>query len=154
MRCLEYSSSSCPVVTYLGLFYVLVGALSIAVARHGGSGITFVMILTVVIFLITGGLTVVSFNKPSAFEDISGYIAGCEGNMNIVNWDNKYWNLDTRCENYALFIAFCVFLLFLVQPIGLIGLYFKKSGGGGGGGGGGGHGKDHGGTHTADRGGQ
>jgi len=137
-----------PIVTYLGLFYCLVGALSIAVARHGsggGGGITFVMVLTIIIFFITGGLTVISYASPSAFEGIAGYIGNCETNMNIVNWDNKYWGLDTRCENWALFTAFCVFFLFLVQPLGLISLFFKKSGGGGGKPKG-----DHGGTHTAD----
>jgi len=136
-----------PVVTYLGLFYVLVGALTIAVSRHGGEATTFVMVLTVIIFFITGGLTVVSYASPSAFEGIANYIANCEADMNIVNWDNKYWGLDTRCENWALFTAFCVYFLFLVQPLGLIALFFKKSGGGGGGGGG--HPKgDHAGTHT------
>jgi glucose dehydrogenase len=127
-----------PVTTYLGLYYILVGACSIAVARHGAggdAGITFTLVVTVLIFFVTGGLTVFS-GTGNYINNIQSYVGNCENDMNIENWDWKYYGLDTRCENWALFIVFCVFLLFLVQPLGIIAAFFKKSGGGGGGGGG------------------
>jgi len=131
-----------PVTTYLGLFFAAVGALTVAVGKHGGEkGVTFIIVLTVLVFFVTGGLTVFGNNLPF-HEAIDNYIIACEGDMNIINWDNSYINLDTRCENWALYVAFCVFFLFLVQPIALISLFFKQSGGGGGHGGagaGGGH---------------
>jgi len=131
-----------PVTTYLGLFYCVLAALTIAVVKHdigGKFGLIFVILLTCLIFLLTGGLTWIA-GSGNYFDLVASYPSGCESNMNIVNWDNLYQNLDTRCEHFALFIGFCVFLLFLVQPIALIALFFKKSGGGGGFGGGGHHG--------------
>jgi len=135
-----------PVTTYLGLFFAAVGALTIAVWKHGGEkGITFIIVLTILVFFVSGGLTV--FGYGSAFhEQIDNYIGNCQNDMNIINWDNTYINLDTRCENWALFIAFCVFFLFLIQPLGLISLFFKQSGGGGGGGSGAGGGHHNAGT--------
>jgi hypothetical protein len=128
-----------PVTTYLGLFYALVGALTISVARHAYDrdshntrrygwtrrGVYFVMILTVILFFITGGLTVFSYPVPIGyFEAIYNYIPYCQPNMNLSNDDDG--GLTTRCENWALFTAFSVFLLFLVQPIGLIALFHAK----------------------------
>jgi len=92
-------------------------------------GVTYLLVLTVVIFLLTGGLTVISFNSnatPVYFDRIADYIASCENNMNIVNFDNTYLNLNTRCENWALYVAFCTYLLFLVQPNAMIAIFFKK----------------------------
>jgi len=126
-----------PVTTYLGLFYCALAALTIAVVKHdigGKFGLIFVILLTCLIFLLTGGLTWIA-GGGDYFDAVASYPSQCMLDMNIVNWDNLYQNLDTRCENFALFIGFCVFLLFLVQPIALIALFFKKSGGGGGGGG-------------------
>jgi len=123
-----------PVTAYLGLFYVAVGAFTIAVIKHsigGKVGLYFVIGLTVIIFLLTGGLTFVAYPYGSFFEVVAGSISGCEGSMNIINLEDKYWNLDTRCENFALFEGFVVFLLFLVQPIALLALFFQKSGTGG-----------------------
>jgi hypothetical protein len=120
-----------PVTTYLGLFYVAVGAITIAVVKHsigGKAGLYFIIGLTLLIFLLTGGLTFIAYSAPY-FDNVAGSITGCEGSMNILNLEDKYWNLDTRCENYALFVGFCVFLLFLVQPIALLSLLFLKSGG-------------------------
>jgi len=133
-----------PVMTYLGLFFAAVGALTIAVSKHGGEkGITIVIVLTILVFFVSGGLTIFGYAQP-AHETINQYIIACQGDVNIINWDNSYINLDTRCENWALFVAFCVFFLFLMQPIAFISLFLKQSGGGGGGGGasggsGGGH---------------
>jgi len=124
-----------PETTYLGLFYVAIGALTIAVVRHslgGNAGLIFLIVLTIGIFLLTGGLTVVA-NSNNYFDRVAAYFTFCQRDMNIINWDNLYWNLDTRCENFSLFVAFCVFLLFLVQPVALLELFFKKSGGHGGG---------------------
>jgi membrane protein implicated in regulation of membrane protease activity len=132
-----------PVTTYLGLYYVLVGALTIAIARyayqrsgkhnsdhhryaHSRRGIEFVIALTVIIFFITGGLTVISYNTPAGyFESINGFIGYCQPSMNLDSEDDG--GLTTRCENWALFTAFSVFLLFLVQPIALIALFHIKS---------------------------
>jgi len=137
-----------PATAYLGLFYVAVGAFSIAVVKHsigGKAGLYFVIGLTILIFLLTGGLTFISYSN-NYFDEVANTItatpSACESSMHIIDWDDAYWNLDTRCENFALFEGFCVFLLFLVQPIALLALFFQMSGGGGGGGHGGhgGHG--------------
>jgi len=128
-----------PVTTYLGLFYVAIGAFTIASVRHsfgGKIGVYILIGLTIVIFLLTGGLTVVA-NNTNAVDDIAANTVSftssdCESDMNIDNWENSYQNLNTRCENWALFLAFCVFFLFLSQPIAILELFFKKSGGGSG----------------------
>jgi hypothetical protein len=132
-----------PVTTFLGLFYVAIGAFTIAIAKHsvgGSKGIYFLITLTVLIFLLTGGLTFFAYPHTNYIDQIAASIANCESSMNIINWDNNYWNLDTRCENWALFEAFAVFFLFLLQPLAILELFFKMSSGGGGGGGGGGSG--------------
>jgi len=135
-----------PVTTYLGLFFAAVGALTVAVSKHGGEkGITFIIILTALVWFVAGGLTVFGGYYGAFHDVINNYITNCQGEMNIINWDGSYLNLDTRCENWALFVAFCVFFLFLIQPIAMISLFFKQSGGGGGSGGGhGGSGGGHG----------
>jgi len=126
-----------PVTAYLGLFYVAIGAFTLAVSKHslgGKAGMYFLIVMTIVIFLLTAGLTFIALSASAFasnyFDQIESYITSCEGDMNIINWELSYWNLDTRCENWALFTAFCVFFLFLVQPIALLELFFKKSGGG------------------------
>jgi len=123
-----------PVTTFLGLFYVAVGAFTIAVCRHswgGDRGIDFLLALTIIIFLLTGGLTFIAYDAGLGFDYITRissytYLSNCDNDMNI--------NLDpgqvrsTRCGNWAFFIAFSVFLLFLVQPIALIAAAFKRVG--------------------------
>jgi uncharacterized membrane protein YgcG len=133
-----------PVTAFLGLFYVAIGAFTIAIAKHslgGSKAIYFLVFMTVLIFLLTGGLTFFANTFSNYVDIIASSISSCESSMNIYNWENSYWNLDTRCENWALFEAFVVFFLFLIQPIAVLELFFKKSksGGGGGGGGAGGH---------------
>jgi len=131
-----------PPTAYLGLFYVAIGAFTIAVVKHsigGKFGLYFVIGLTILVFLLTGGLTWIAGGGPF-FEEVANSIGNCEDSMNIIDWDDAYWNLDTRCENFALFEGFCVFLLFLVQPIALLALFFQMSGGG--------HGGGHGGSHS------
>jgi hypothetical protein len=129
-----------PVTTYLGLFYALVGALAVAVGRHhhsgkdngwglGSKGLIFVIILTVLVFFITGGLTVFSYDQSRGttyFEAVNGYISSCMADMNLYNNAGYVDGLRTRCENWALFTAFCVFFLFLVQPIAIMGLLFSR----------------------------
>jgi len=49
-----------PITTFLGLFYMAIGAFTIAITRHrwgGDTGIDFLLALTIIIFLLTGGLT-------------------------------------------------------------------------------------------------
>jgi len=121
-----------PVTTFLGLFYIAVGALTITVARHswgGDRGIDFLLALTLIIFLLTGGLTFVAYDSGVGrdyFSRIALYIPGCDADMNIARAPGD--NYSDRCGNYALFIAFSVFLLFLVQPIALLHAAFKRVG--------------------------
>jgi hypothetical protein len=117
-----------PVTTFLGLFYIAIGALSIAVARHfwgGHTGVDFYLALTTIIFLLTGGLTFVAFDfgrGADYFNRIAAYVPFCDSDMNIYNGGRS-----TRCGNYAYFVAFCVYLLFLIQPIGLLFAAFKRA---------------------------
>jgi hypothetical protein len=121
-----------PITTFLGLFYIAVGAFTIAICRHtwgGDTGIDFLLALTTIVFLLTGGLTFVAYDwgygKDYVVTRISGYIPLCDRDMNIDNDDS---NLSTRCGNYALFVTFSVYLLFLVQPIAMIAAAFKRVG--------------------------
>jgi len=117
-----------PVTAFLGLFYIAIGALSIAVARHywgGHTGINFYLALTTIIFLLTGGLTFVAYDFGYGldyFQRVSFYVPFCDGDMNIYNGGGR----STRCGNYAYFVAFCVYLLFLIQPIALLFAAFKR----------------------------
>jgi hypothetical protein len=116
-----------PVTTFLGLFYIAVGALSVAISRHfwgGHTGLDFYLALTTIIFLLTGGLTFVAFDFGKGldyFNRIAGYVPFCDSDMNIYAGGRS-----TRCGNYAYFVAFCVYLLFLIQPIALLFAAFKR----------------------------
>jgi len=118
-----------PVTTFLGLFYIAVGALSIAVARHywgGNTGVDIFLALSTIIFLLTGGLTFVAFDSGNGldfFSRIVLYVPFCDGDMNIYEGGRS-----TRCGNYAYFVAFCVYLLFLIQPIAMLFAAFKRVG--------------------------
>jgi len=120
-----------PVTTFLGLFYLAVGALTITVSRHswgGDRGIDFLLALTVIIFLLTGGLTFIAFDFGQGldyFSRIGAYVPFCDNDMNIDHAPGQY---SDRCGNYALFVAFSVFLLFLLQPIALLCAAFKRVG--------------------------
>jgi len=117
-----------PVTAFLGLFYIAIGALSIAVARHywgGHTGINFYLALTTIIFLLTGGLTFVAYDFGYGldyFQRVSFYVPFCDGDMNVYNGGGR----STRCGNYAYFVAFSVYLLFLIQPIALLFAAFKR----------------------------
>jgi len=116
-----------PVTAFLGLFYIAIGALSIAVARHywgGHTGINFYLALTTIIFLLTGGLTFVAYDFGYGldyFQRVSFYVPFCDRDMNINSGGRS-----TRCGNYAYFVAFSVYLLFLIQPIALLFAAFKR----------------------------
>jgi hypothetical protein len=118
-----------PITTFLGLFYMAVGAFTIAITRHawgGDTGIDFLLALTIIIFLLTGGLTFIAFDWGSGhnyIDRMAAYTPFCDRDMNI--YEN---GRSTRCQNYAYFVTFCVFLLFLVQPIGMIAAAFKRVG--------------------------
>jgi len=145
-----------PTTVYLGLYYIALGAFTIAIVRHGmdSKGITIVILGTIVAFLMTGGLTLIIGGDGDYVDDIYNNAGGCEGSMDILNLFNTYYNVNTRCENFALYVVFCVFLLFLLQPITLISAYFAaKDGGGQGGGGGGGGGQGGGQRGQGDQGG-
>jgi len=124
-----------PITTFLGLFYMAVGAFTIAITRHrwgGDSGIDFLLALTIIIFLLTGGLTFVSFDwgqgRNYVDQRMGSYIFNCDPDMNISPNDGIRRPLSMRCGNYLYFVTFCVFLLFLVQPIGMIAAAFRREG--------------------------
>jgi len=118
-----------PITTFLGLFYIAIGAFTIAISRHswgGDRGIDFLLALTIIVFLLTGGLTFVAFDFGGGRDYVNrmaGYVPFCDRDMNIDSV-----GLSTRCGNYALFVTFCVFLLFLIQPIAMIAAAFKRVG--------------------------
>jgi len=119
-----------PITTFLGLFYMAVGAFTIAITRHswgGDTGVDFLLSLTIIIFLLTGGLTFISYDWGQGrnyVDRMALYSPFCDGDMNIAENGTR----STRCQNYAFFVTFCVFLLFLVQPIGMIAAAFKRVG--------------------------
>jgi hypothetical protein len=119
-----------PITTFLGLFYMAVGAFTIAITRHswgGDTGIDFLLALTIIIFFLTGGLTFVAYDwglGNNFVERLALYSPFCDGDMNINDGGVR----STRCQNYLFFVAFCVFLLFLVQPIGMVAAAFKRVG--------------------------
>jgi len=121
-----------PVTTFLGLFYIAIGAFAIAVSRHywgGNNGIYLLLALMVIVFLLTGGLTFVAFDfgrGSDYFGRVAGYIPICDRDMNIDRDGDD--DVSTRCGNYALFVGFCVFLLFLIQPIGMLAAAFLREG--------------------------
>jgi hypothetical protein len=125
-----------PITTFLGLFYMAVGAFTIAIARHawgGDTGIDFLLGLAIVVFLLTGGLTFVSHdwgrgdnyvNRMAGYAGYRGVPYFCDNDMNIDIRDGR----STRCHTYSYFVTFCVYLLFLVQPIAMIAAAFKRVG--------------------------
>jgi len=117
-----------PITTFLGLFYIAVGAFTIAISLHtwgGDRGIDFLLVLTIIVFLLTGGLTFVAFDWGQGRDyvnRVASYIMLCASDMNIADGDNQ------RCDNYLLFIIFSVYLLFLIQPIAMIAAAFRRVG--------------------------
>jgi len=103
---------------YLGFGYIVLGVCAFLGTKTSQFRIILV-VCALALFLYTGGLTIIRIpNFPRNFIDrISSRAPNCEGLLNIINWENNYWNLDTRCENYTLFVVFCVFVLFLMQPL-------------------------------------
>jgi len=123
-----------PITTFLGLFYMAVGAFTIAITRHawgGDTGIDFLLALTIIIFLLTGGLTFVAFDWGRGYNFVDRLAAytpfTCDNDMNLRRPGDLGYR-STRCHNYAYFVTFSVFLLFLIQPIGMIAAAFKRVG--------------------------
>jgi len=85
-------------------------------------GLVFVITGSLVAFLVLGGITFIA--DGNYVDKVASWVANCEQSMHIQNLDNSYWNLNTRCENWVLFNVFCVFLLFLVQPITLFNTFY------------------------------
>lgn len=112
---------------YLGLAYIALGVCAILGTKTSKLRIILV-ICAFLLFLYTGGLTIIGF-PTNYINIIRAYANGCQGDLNLINWDNTYWNLDTRCENYTLFVVFCVFVLFLMQPLYIL-LAFMMDGSG------------------------
>jgi len=123
-----------PVTAFLGLLYIALGAFKIAAARHqhfvGRKGFWFLVLVTLITFFLTGGLTVIAWHGTLVADfvsRISDSVVTCERDLNLDDWEeNRYWGVSTRCENYALFVVFCVFLLFLIQPIALLAAFFHR----------------------------
>jgi len=114
-----------PVTTFLGLYFIALGAFSILVIRNGQphQGMVLIAAGSFIAFLIIGGLTFVA-NNNNIIDQVQASVANCENELHIENLDLSYWNLNTRCENWLLFTVFSVYLLFLVQPITLLNTFY------------------------------
>jgi hypothetical protein len=125
-----------PITTFLGLFYMAVGTFTIAVSRHswgGDTGVNFLLALTVIVFLLTGGLTFVAFDFGSGNDYVTrirSYLPYCVRDMNLLHIEGNNIINDgkIRCENYTYFVTFCVYLLFLIQPIAMVAAAYKRVG--------------------------
>jgi len=135
-----------PVSAYVGLFFTGIGAFTIAVAMHGQGnrvGLYSICILSLLGFFVLGGFVNIVSGNP-LYETVYSSIGNCENSMNIQNLDVSYFNVNTRCENWLLFILFDIFVLFLIQPLIMMAAFFTVSGGGSSGGSSGGSGKKQG----------
>jgi len=121
---------------FFGLYFAGLAAASIAVARAGGSkgGAAIALFSALGFFMLTGTVYVVK--TTPLFDDVNGYVGSCEGDMGIDNMKQywkPYYNLDTRCEDWLLFVEFCIYMLVLLMPMQVLlafGLYSGGSGGG------------------------
>jgi len=98
-----------PTTTYLGLLFVALGALTIAVVRHGiddSRGIYIIFFGSIIAFLYTGGLVLIIGGQGPYVDLIAAASNLCESSMDITHSGNDYYNLNTRCENWALFVVF------------------------------------------------
>jgi hypothetical protein len=124
----------------IGLYFAAMAAISVAVARGGskkGAGVA-AGLGGLGFFILTG---IVDFINPGPdmFEALGSYVVGCETDLGITLWkslhpDRPYHNLDTRCENYLLFLEFCIYVLILLMPVHVLAGLGLCSGGGKGGG--------------------
>jgi len=121
---------------FFGLYFAGLAACSIAVARSGGSkGPAAVALFSALgFFMLTG--TVYFVNTGSLFDDVASYVGNCETNMGIDNMKQywkPYYNLDTRCEDWLLFVEFCIYMLVLLMPMQVMLAFGMYSGGSSGG---------------------
>lgn len=115
-----------PVTHFLGLFFMALGAITVSTHHFKDSGtLKFVAFGAVVGFLLISGLTFV----PGYTNDISGHASfldffdpnACVTSLSLNRFPDKYlYGFPTRCENYLLFVVFCVYLLLLIQPFVVI----------------------------------
>jgi len=111
-----------PQTTYLGLYFVALGAFFVYISHHDGKyhDNTAGAFGCAVGFLIISGLTFVSFGTgdwvtlttPSqCFTDL-GY--------DIDPYGENLYGYPTRCENYLLYVLFCIYMLLLLMPFGIM----------------------------------
>jgi len=118
-----------PSTVYLGLYFMLLGSFTILVVRNAQvvHGMILIGCGAFLGFLLIAGLTFISFNTTGSgpfIEILLAQVNNCGTQLNIVNFDYSYFNLPTRCENWALFVIFSLFLLFLVQPFAIFMVYY------------------------------
>jgi len=125
-----------PVSAYVGLYFTGIGAFMIAIAMHGQDnrvGLYSICILSLLGFFVLGGFVNIVSGNP-LYETVYSAVGNCESSMNIQNLAVSYFNVNTRCENWLLFILFVIFVLFLIQPPIMMAAFFMVSGGGSSGG--------------------
>jgi len=124
----------------IGLYFAAMAAVSVAVARGGskkGAGVA--AGLGGLGFFILTGLVYIIAPGTDMFDTLAAYVGSCEADLGITLWkslhpDRPYHNLDTRCENYLLFLEFCIYVLILLMPVQVLAGLGLCSGGGKGGG--------------------
>jgi len=117
-----------PITVYLGFYFMILGSFTILVVRNAQvvHGMILIGCGAFLGFLMIGGLTFISFNAGYGpfIENVVAQVGTCDKQLDIVNFYYSYYNLSTRCENWALFIIFSLFLLFLVQPFSIFMVYY------------------------------
>jgi len=119
-----------PITHFLGLFFMALGAFTIATHHHSDPyTFKFVAYGAIVGFLLIAGLTWV----PGYSNNITGHTNflefiqpdPCVDSLGLATSapraagrypDPNLWGQPTRCENYLLWVVFCVYLLLLIQP--------------------------------------
>jgi len=121
-----------PHSTYLGLYFVALGAFFIYISHHDGryDDHTAAAVGCVVGFLIISGLTFVAFGSgdwvstttPTQCYTDLGYDMPANAPVNLYGY-------PTRCENYLLFVLFCIYMLLLLMPFGkMLAWYSARAG--------------------------
>jgi len=106
-----------PQTTYLGLYFVALGAFLIYISHHDGYHHDHwaAALFAVIGFLEISGLTFIPFNNVPWFDRVTPQRCWADLGYDI-NPPYGYYGYPTRCENYLLHVLFCIYMLFLLQP--------------------------------------
>jgi len=106
-----------PQTTYLGLYFVALGAFLIYISHHDGYHHDHwaAALFAVIGFLEISGLTFIPFNNAPWFDQVTPQRCWTDLGYDIAP-PYGYYGYPTRCENYLLFVLFCIYMLFLLQP--------------------------------------